>query len=181
MKGGFTLIELLVVIALIGIATALILPDMTGIFEDVLLRSTARDLVSACGLASSQAVTLNQAHRVRLDLNNGRYLIERVSSQADRGSRFVPVDDAPGTRGELDRRIKVEMHRLNEDQNGAPNEQAGPQDPQARPSQGDLMTFYPDGTADGEEILLKDREGFGLVLRVDATTSRVRVRELPRP
>jgi Tfp pilus assembly protein FimT len=173
----------MVVIVLIGIATALILPDMTGIFEDVLLRSTARDLVSACGLASSQAVTLNQAHRVRLDLNGGRYLIERVSSQADRGSRFVQVDDAPGTRGELDRRIKVEMRRLDEDQNGAPNGQdrsPGSQDPQARPSQGDLMTFYPDGTADGEEILLKDRQGFGLVLRVDATTGRVRIRELPR-
>src|SRR5207248_1474465 len=74
---GFTLIELMVVVVLIGVVTAMILPEMRGTFDDILLRSTGRDLVSAFGLASSQAVTVNQLHRVRLDRASGQYLVER--------------------------------------------------------------------------------------------------------
>jgi prepilin-type N-terminal cleavage/methylation domain-containing protein len=41
---AFTLIELMVVIVLIGIMTAMIIPEMKGTFEEALLRSTAREL-----------------------------------------------------------------------------------------------------------------------------------------
>src|SRR5664279_1696006 len=74
---AFTLIELMVVMVLIGIMTAMILPEMKGTYEDALLRSTSRELVSVCSLASSHAVSLNQAHRLRLDLKTGHYVVER--------------------------------------------------------------------------------------------------------
>ena len=64
---AFTLIELMVVMVLIGIMTAMILPEMKGTYEDALLRSTSRELVSVCSLASSHAVSVNQAYRLRLD------------------------------------------------------------------------------------------------------------------
>ena len=63
---GFTLIELMVVVVLIGILTAMIIPEMKGTYGDALLRSTSRDLVNVFNLAYSRAVTLNQTHRVRL-------------------------------------------------------------------------------------------------------------------
>ena len=39
-RRAFTLMELVVVVVIIGIMTALIIPEMKGTFEDALLRST---------------------------------------------------------------------------------------------------------------------------------------------
>ena len=44
----------------------------------------------------------------------------------------------------------------------------------------DSIAFYPDGTADAEEIILRDREGFRLVLRINPITARIRIVELAR-
>jgi len=44
----------------------------------------------------------------------------------------------------------------------------------------DAITFYPDGTADASEILLRDRDGFRVALRINPVTARVRIIELAR-
>src|SRR4051794_12173868 len=94
-RRAFTLIELMTVIVIIAIMTAMIIPEMTGTYEDALLRTTSRDLVSVFELASSRAISLNQLHRVRLDIPTGRYLVER---QAPEGSpeEFIPLADISG-------------------------------------------------------------------------------------
>ena len=51
----------------------------------------------------------------------------------------------------------------------------------ARPAGlGEVISFYPDGTADACEIRLEDREGFRLGLQINPVTARVRVLELER-
>jgi len=84
-KRAFTLIELMVVVVLIGIMTALIVPEMKGTYEEALLRSSSRELVNVLSLASSRAVSINQLHRVRLDSHSGRYLVERRASGGETG------------------------------------------------------------------------------------------------
>ncbi len=81
---GFTLLELMIVVMIIGIMTAVIIPEMKGSFEDALLRSTSRKLVDLFSLANSRAVGMNRAQQVRLDSKNGRYFVE--SSDRNRGS-----------------------------------------------------------------------------------------------
>jgi type II secretion system protein H len=178
---GFTLIELMVVITLIAIMTAMIVPAMKGTYDDALLRSTSRKLVSVFHLAYSQAVAANQLHRVRVDRKNGLCLVEKQSRAEDRTSGFVPVRKLPDGNGRLDARISIQLRRAPGAASESP-EQAAPF--QAEDSQtetpDEAIAFYPDGTADAMEIVLRDPQGFRLALRVNGTTAHIRVVELER-
>ena len=172
---GFTLVELMVVIVIIGIMTALMIPEMQGTFQDALLRSTSRELINVFDLAYSRAVSLNQLRRVRLDEKTGRYLVEKQVTENGL-ENFVPADDAAGSRGELDSRIAVEFHPPGEfsaDENNDANSSTGD-------ARGVTIAFYPDGTADGGDFTLRDHEGFRLRLQINPVTARVHVVEMER-
>jgi type II secretion system protein H len=179
---AFTLIELMVVMVLIGIMTAMILPEMKGTYEDALLRSTSRELVGVCGLASSHAISVNQAHRLRLDLKTGHYSIERRASDRGPEGRFVSAREVPGGEGELDTRISIEMHKSGDEATETAEQESAPVPGSRAQSErrDDGITFYPDGTADASEIVLRDRDGFRLALRINPVTARVRIIELAR-
>jgi prepilin-type N-terminal cleavage/methylation domain-containing protein len=170
--GAFTLVELMTVMVLIGILTALMLPDMRGTFEAALLRSTARDLVNVFELASSRAISLHEHLRVRIDPAEGRYGIER---QVRDGARegFMPLKDVLGSQGLLDKRIQVRVASASDEPGGLRSE--------IEPFRGEsdsAVSFYPDGTAEAVKILLKDRAGFRLGLRINPITGRVHTLEL---
>jgi type II secretion system protein H len=179
---AFTLIELMVVMVLIGIMTAMILPEMKGTYEDALLRSSSRELVSVCSLASSHAVSVNQAHRLRLDLKTGHYSIERRVSNRGAKGRSVAAREVIGGEGELDTRISIEIHKTDDVAPEGAEEGSSPASGSSAQLAGrdDGITFYPDGTADASEILLRDRDGFRMALRINPVTARVRIIELAR-
>jgi type II secretion system protein H len=179
--GGFTLIELMVVMVLIGILTAMIIPEMRGTYEDALLRSTSRELVNVFQLAYSRAVSHNQIHRVRLQESSGRYLIE-TRAGASHGNEFLPVRDLAGAKGKLDARISLAVRRLGEDSSepAAAEPRSGPLPDSSAAAGESTISFYPDGTADGTEVELRDRQGFRLVLRINRVTARVHIVERPR-
>lgn len=174
---GFTLIELMVVITIIGIMTALMIPEMKGSYQDALLRSTSRELINVFDLAYSRAVSLNQVRRVRLDEMTGRYLVEK-QVQENGQENFVPADDVPGNHGQLDSRIAVEFHPADEP---SPEESATAAAPVTENSTGEaVIAFYPDGTADAGAVLLRDRQGFRLILQINPVTARVHIVEMER-
>ena len=161
--GGFTLIELMVVLVVIAIMSAVVVAKMGGTFQDALLRSSSRQLISVFSLASSRAISVNRLLRVRIDRATGRYAVEKRA----RGDEFVEADDLPGGEGVLDPRIAVRV----EESDVIDKTEAAPEN---------TINFYPDGTADGREIELRDRDGFGLALRINPVTARVRVISLER-
>jgi prepilin-type N-terminal cleavage/methylation domain-containing protein len=181
-RAAFTLIELMVVMVLIGIMTALILPEMKGTYEDALLRSASRELVSVCGLASSHAVSVNQVHRLRFDPRTGHYSIQRRAEERGPESGFVSAREVPGGEGELDTRIVIEIHKVGGEPAEAGGQESSPVPGDSAPAGrgDDGITFYPDGTADASEIVLRDRDGFRLALRINPVTARVRIIELAR-
>jgi len=178
---AFTLLELMVVILLIGILTAVMVPEMRGTYEEALLCSTGRELLNVFSVAYSRAVSLNQLHRVRIDERTGRYFIECRVREDRRGGEFVPVRDVPGCEGELDTRISFTFRARGEGSTGTAGETAfsmneGESD--ERPA--GTISFYPDGTADGVEVLLRDRDGFRLALQINPVTARVHIIDVGR-
>jgi type II secretion system protein H len=180
LRSGFTLVELMVVLVLIAIMTAMIIPEMKGTYQSALLRTTGRTLVATCNLAYSQSVTLNQPHHLRLDTRAGRFWIERPAQPDSGETGLVPVRDLPGAEGKLDPSILIEIRKSRDTMDdGLP---ATFRDEEEPPPQawGEFITFYPDGTAQPAEITLRDREGFGIALRINPITSRIRIAKLDR-
>ena len=189
---GFTLIELMVVLMLIGIMTAVIIPEMQGTYQDALLRAACRELVNACDLAASRSISLNQVHRVLLDVRTGKYILEKKVSGGEQAGTFVPVKDVPGGQGELDKRIAVEIRHAaagpaQEYQRPAAGQEASDRtasspgaDADGETAAEEGITVYPDGTADAREILLRDPSGFRLGVHVNPVTGHLRVIELER-
>ena len=178
-KRGFTLIELMVVIVLISILTAMIIPEMRGTFQDALLRSTARKLVDILTLANSRAITTGTLHVVQLDLRGGRYRIAKGARGAEEIGNAA-AQEVSGGQGDIDSRISVRVRKVAD----GPDEESEPVSESQKGSEkpvpdGDI-SFYPDGTADAAEILLRDRDGFRLALRINSATSRVQIVEMER-
>jgi prepilin-type N-terminal cleavage/methylation domain-containing protein len=167
---GFTLTELLVVCLIIGIMAALVVAEMRSSFEDALLRSSGRRLIDVCGLTYSRAVSSSQIHRVRLDKYSGQYLIEKQVGDGQEDSDFEPATDIPAFKGQFDQRVLIDLQRPEPDS-------IEESDLEPRPLANDGITFYPDGTADACQILLRDRMGYEMTLQINPTTGRVHVME----
>lgn len=177
-RKAFTLIELMVVLALIGILSALIIPEMKGTFEDSLLRSTSRDLVNIFSIAASRAVSLDQLHRVRIDPRTGRYVIEKRIRETAQGDEFIPIRTTE-SEGNLDTRISIQIHKIEEPPANSPEIAES-----SRALEGgqlvDSISFNSDGTADPTEVILRDRQGFRMALLINPITSRVKILQLER-
>jgi len=163
----------MVVVAIIGIMTAMLIPEMKGTMQDARLRSASRELINVFDLAYSRAVSLNQTRRVQVNEKNGRYLVEKQITENGQ-EIFVPADDMPGNKGELDSRIAVEFHPSAEI-----STEASSSDPENVSAEA-AINFYGDGTADAGGILLRDRDGFRLLLQINPVTARVHVVEMER-
>ncbi len=179
---AFTLIELMVVIVIIGIMTAMVIPEMRGTYEDALLRSTSRKLVSVFDLAYSRAVSLSELHRVHIDPGTGRYVIEHLVAQEGQTDSFAPARDLPGGKGTLDSRISIRIRDTTTENPESLQASSGPDSSAeaAGPADANNIDFYPDGTADAREVLLTDRQGFRILLRINPVTARIRIMDLGR-
>ena len=176
---AFTLLELVVVLVLIGVLAAMIVPQMQGSYEEASLRKSARQLISVFGLAYSRAVTTHHVQRVNIDPSSRQYFVEESLTRAISGTEFKPLKDLSGFSGQIESRVSIEMRDPSEPAEGEDSTQSDPADISDAGFSG--VAFYPDGTASGREIVLKDRAGFQLVLQVNSATSHVQIMDGAEP
>src|SRR5438132_3939719 len=80
---GFTLVEILAVIVILGIASAIIIPQM-GTRDDMRAAAAARTLVADLIYAQNQAITSGKMVYVKFDVANNRYtLLSTANSGGD--------------------------------------------------------------------------------------------------
>ena len=96
-------------------------------------------------------------------------MVERSTTDSGDSRDFEAVTDFSELQGEIDSRIAIEIEPI---QRAKEEEAAEPEQPISAPLS-DGISFYPDGTADGCEISLRDRMGFKLVLQLDPVTAGV--------
>src|ERR1051325_9832699 len=113
-RSGFTLIELMVVLVLIGIMTAMIVGEMRGTYEDALLRSTSRKMISVINLTQSRAITSHAACRIRLDTRKNRYFIEASNDDKPGPSNGSNLQGNAIEEGSWEPHIQIEIRKPGE-------------------------------------------------------------------
>lgn len=172
----------MVVIVLISIFSALILPEMAGSYQDAKLKATARQLITLCGFANSQAISLHEPHRIRFDLRSRTYRLERQNSASTTSTNRSATTAGIRTEGQWDEGIRLEIREVpkpdaavsGESRTEAPPTSGAPRTPS------NSLLFRADGTTEAREITLEDRAGFRLALRLNPTTARIRIGEAVR-
>jgi type II secretion system protein H len=162
---GFTLVELMVVMMVIAILAAVMVLEMGGSYEDALLRSNARKLIDVCDAASNRAIAAHQAQALKIDTASGKFLV-KAKMIGEENERAEVIE------GELDKRVALIIRQTERETEPEQVEE------EAEVVKSDTIVFYPDGSADAREFLLRDRAGVELLLRMNPATSRVRVIEM---
>lgn len=106
-NNGFTLVELMAVTAIIGVATAIAIPNFTSMLPTIRVNSSMRALSNAMMLARSNAISKNTNFYVKLDTTNHSYTIYQeatgdttwsvadtiiLSGKLDKGTEFGKAD-----------------------------------------------------------------------------------------
>jgi prepilin-type N-terminal cleavage/methylation domain-containing protein len=86
-RRGYTLVELLIVVAILGIACALVIPQL-GSTDVLRIQAAVRTIVADINLAQSDALARQEARALVFDVENNRYSLVAVP-----GSTIEPATD----------------------------------------------------------------------------------------
>jgi len=96
-RGGFTLIELVVVMAVLGLAAALVIPQM-GSVQVLRVQAALQTIVSDLTFAQADAIAFQQRRAVVFDVENNRYRLVAIPGSTIEESNTLYLPDGPGGR-----------------------------------------------------------------------------------
>jgi prepilin-type N-terminal cleavage/methylation domain-containing protein len=94
-RRGFTLVEILAVVVILGIASAIIIPQI-GSRDDMRVSAAARTIIADLTYAQNQAISSGQMVYVRFDLANNKYSVLSAVGSPDTPMTH-PVSQSPYT------------------------------------------------------------------------------------
>lgn len=130
---------------MMGLLLALAGPRITSGLGSVSLKATARRIATTLRYARGQAVATKRPHEVSFDNEEGVYGIEELASRQDQQSS--PKQTA--THWELPEAIKLKEKSS--------------------------ITFYPNGSSNGGEVIISNEKGNRYLIGVDIITGLVRI------
>ncbi len=108
--GGFTLIELIVVMAVLGLAAALVIPQM-GSVQVLRVQAALQTVVSDLTFAQADAIAFQQRRAVVFDLENNRYrLVSVPGSTIDEANTLYQPDSDASTGGRYVVNLNVDRY-----------------------------------------------------------------------
>lgn len=166
-RRAFTFLEVMIVLVIVGIVAAVIAPSMRGPIESTALRSSAREVAAAAGLARQRAITENDRVSLRFDIEKRTWRIASAADEEDdrrssrRDSAATSSEDQPRT---FPRGVAVARYIVD-----------GEEQPIDTRGEDEIeISFFPDGTTAGGAIELKNRRDRLFTVEIAEGTGRIR-------
>ena len=159
-RRGITLMELIIVMAIIALGAVLMVPNIAGWIPNYRLRSATRDVVSTLRVAQMKAVARNMDHRVTFDPGEGSYFIMRRTTAGMNNWVKITVSDEVAAGADDAKQFLptgVQFDSVN------------------FPTAVNNPEFYPNSTASGGNVVLKNSKGTLKTIIVAPTTGRIRI------
>jgi len=150
---GFTLLELLVVLCIISVMMAVTAPRLAGRSQAAVLRSAGFEVQTLASAARARAVLSGDVVGLMLS-GEGREL-RLIHEHTSKGKTRL-VDLLPRRR--LPARTRAQFDHEDDDES-------------------DLIRFWPDGSAEGGDVLVVHEQGDELHLRLVAPLGRLQLTE----
>ena len=91
-RNGFTLVEMMIVIAIMGVLSAIAIPQWNRYRENADLRTAARNIVADIADIKARATSERLPYAITFNTTGNNYQIKRHTSHTD--STFIDVGDA---------------------------------------------------------------------------------------
>ena len=159
-RRGITLMELIIVMAIIALGAVLMVPNIAGWIPHYRLRSATRDVVSTLRVAQMKAVARNVDHRVTFVPGEGSFFImRRTTAGVNNWVRITVSDEVAAGADDAKQFLPsgVQFDSVN------------------FPTAVNNPEFYPNSTASGGNVVLKNSRGTLRTIIVAPTTGRIRI------
>ena len=157
-NNGFTLIELLVVITIVGIISAIAVPNIMTHLARMRLKACCQQMSTLMQFARTQAIGSDEPWRVCFDPAAGRYHLQDGTANI---CQVIDLANHPGIAFGSNNPAPIDANHVAPPADGVTYV-------------GDKVKFNPEGTATAGTVYLKNNKGDSMAIGTASATGRIK-------